>query len=325
MRLIFKISKLDNLYFFVSNLTEFHFSCRKHFNKDWISADGDLSQKEKRAINDIKPIFKKYGFIVKNNRSLYLGKYFYCPSDKDKWDSVKEYLSPSEYKKFVDGFKILEPRFNRIYNEDLLKKWKAALEQELNSKRFIDLYNSTERFLRPKKDELFLNIHLLISPSLANTASGGANLGNKDITLEVPVFNLTAEQVELAAGILLHELAHIWFENNSNYATGKKLSGKNFSLIKEVIIDSISPSGFPSQLYSKNSDPFKWYLLHNIANGKESFESFKNNGKTDYQKLKAYMVWLIYPLVALYFLKKKKLDSEFIKAVIRVIKKRATR
>src|SRR3989344_542952 len=66
MKFIFKISRLDNFYFFVSNLTEFHFSCRKHFNIDWISATGPLNQEEKKAINDVNAIFKKYGFVIKN-------------------------------------------------------------------------------------------------------------------------------------------------------------------------------------------------------------------------------------------------------------------
>ena len=132
MKFVFKISRLDNFYFFVSNLTKFHFSCRKHFNKDWVSATGQLSQTEKKAINDIKPIFGKYGFIVKNNKSIYLGRYFYCPDDQDKWDSLKKYLLPPEYEKLLSGFSALENRFNKIYNEDLLKNWKLELEKELS-------------------------------------------------------------------------------------------------------------------------------------------------------------------------------------------------
>ena len=110
---------------------------------------------------------------------------------------------------------------------------------------------------------------------------------------------------------------------SSNYAVAKRLSGKNFSLIKEVIIESISPSGFPSQLYSKASNPFKRYLFHNLADGKKAYENFINNKEMDCQKLNAYINWLVYPLAAYYYSNNKKLDKDFIKAVTKIIKKRA--
>ncbi|KKQ18580.1 MAG: hypothetical protein US31_C0003G0009 [Berkelbacteria bacterium GW2011_GWA1_36_9] len=324
MKFVFKISRLDNLYFFISNLTEFHFSCRKHFNKDWVSTTGQLSQKEKRAINGIKPIFKKYGFIVKNNKSLYLGRYFYCLDDQDKWNSLKKYLLMPEYEKMFNGFGALENRFDKIYNENLIKNWKLALEKELSGERFSKLFDFAKKFFNANETGSVLNVHLLMSPSMTWSASGGANLGNNDITLEVPVSNLTDEHIELAAGILLHELSHIWFEESPNCAVAKRLSGKNFSLVKELIIESISPFGFPSQLYSKASNPLKRYLLHNLADGKKAYENFIKNKKTDCQKLDAYLNWLVYPLAACYFLNNKKLDREFIKAVTKIIKKRAT-
>ena len=323
MKFIFKISRFDNLYFFVSNLTEFHFSCRKHFNIDWILSTGPLNQEEKKAINDVNAIFKKYGFVIKNKKSLYLGKYFYCPKDKEKIGSLKKYLMPEEYEKINKSFSVIENRFNKIYNEKLLENWKLALEKELSSEKFLKLLNFAQRFFNATEKESVLNVHLLMSPSMTWSASGNANLGEEDITLEVPVFNLTEEQIELAACILLHELSHVWFENDDIYTIAKKLSGNNFSLIKEIIIDSVSPLGFPAQKYSKVSNPFKRFLFHNLADGFKAHENFVNNKEVDKQKLSVYVNWLIYPLVAKYYLENKKLDADFIKAIVKVIKKRA--
>lgn len=324
MKFIFKTSRLDNLYFFVSNLTEFHFSCRKHFNVDWILATGPLDQKEKKAIKNIKPIFEKYGFVIKNNKSLYLGKYFYCHDDKEKFDSLKKYLLPEEYEIMDDSFSVIEGRFNKIYNKKLLENWKLAIEKEVSSEKFLKLFNFSQRFFNATKASSVINVHLLMSPSMTWSASGNANLGNKDITLEVPVFNLTKEQIELAVCILLHELSHIWFENGSNFKIVKKLSGDNFPLIKEILIDSVSPSGFPAQKYSKDSNPFKRFLFHNLADGFKAYENFINNKEVDEQKLSAYVGWLIYPLMAHYYTDDKKLDKEFIKTITETIKKRTT-
>lgn len=324
MKFVFKISKLDNFYFFVSNLTEFHFSCRPHFNKDWIEATGKLSQEEKLAIKKIRPIFKKYGFIFKKNKSIYLGKYFYCSEEMDKWNVLKKYVSAEEYKKLLDGFKVFESRFNKLYREDLLQNWKFSLEKELSGEKFITLFDFAKHFFGAKKSDDILNIHLLMSPSLTWSASGGANLGDGDITLEVPIFNTTNEQVELAACILVHEVSHLWFEKNPNYKIIKKFSGKNFDLTKEIIVESVSPSGFPAQKYSRASNPFKRFLFHNLADGYKAYENFVYGKKSNFKKLNVYVNWHIYPLMSYYYLNNKKIDKKFIKIVMNIIKKRVT-
>lgn len=323
MKFNFKISKLDNFYFFVSNLTEFHFSCRPHFNKDWIKATGELSQEEKLAIHRLKPIFKKYGFIFKNNKSLYLGRYFYCPEDSDKQKILKEYVSGAEYKKLSDGFKVFEGRFNKLYRENLLQNWKASLEKELSDEKFITLFDFAKHFFGAKTSNDILNVHLLMSPSLTWSASGNANLGDKDIALEVPIFNITQEQVELAACILVHEMSHIWFDKNPNYIVAKKLSGKYFDLINEIIVESVSPSGFPAQKYAMASNPFKRFLFHNLADGYRAHENFVNDRKSDIKKLNVYVSWRIYPIASYYYLYNKKIDKKFIKIITDIIKRRS--
>ncbi|MEK7120582.1 MAG: hypothetical protein AAB840_00640 [Patescibacteria group bacterium] len=325
MKFNFKISKLDNFYFFISNLTEFHFSCRPHFNKDWIEATGELSQEEKLAILELKPIFKKYGFVFKDDKSLYLGKYFYCPEDKDKWNTLKEYVSESEYKKLSDGFKVFENRLNKLYREDLIQNWKATLEKELSSEKFITLLDFAKHFFSAKISDDILNVHLLVSPSLTWSASGGANLGDDDITLEVPIFNITQEQIELAVCILVHEASHIWFEKNQNYKITEKLSGKNFDLIKEVIINSVAPSGFPAQKYAKASNPFKRFLFHNLADGYKAYENLVSGKKSDIKKLTSYLSWNLYPLAAYYYIYNKKIDKNFITTLINATKRRTTK
>ena len=322
MKFNFKISKLDNFYFFVSNLTEFHFSCRPHFNKDWIEATRELNQEEKLAIHRLKPIFKKYGFVFKNNKSLYLGKYFYCPEDQDKWNALKEYVSRAEYKKLSDGFEVFESRFNKLYREDLLQNWKASLEKELSGEKFITLLDFAKHFFAAKTSDDILNVHLLMSPSLIWSTSGNANLGDGNIALEVPIFNITQEQVELATCILVHETSHIWFGKNPNYTVAKKLSGKHFDLIKEAIIDSVAPSGFGAQKYAKASNPFKRFLFHNLADGYKAYENFVNGRKSNFKKLHVYVSWHMYPLMSYYYLNNKKIDKKFIKIVTDIIKRR---
>ena len=321
MKFNLKISRLNNLYFFVSNMTEFHFSCRAHFNEEWIKATGPLTKEEKIALKDLKKIFFKYGFEFRNNESVYLGNYFFCPEEKDKWNSVKGYLLPLEYDKFTEGFKILEPRFDKLYKEELLKEWMDLLEKELNCKRFNDLYNSIKQFFNPKKDEPILNVHLLFSPSLTRTASGGANLGDNDITLEVPVFKMSEWDIEAAADILMHELAHIWFENSPVYKFSKNFATKNihFDVIKEAIVGSTSPFGYPCQFYSIKVKPINDFLMPKLSDEHLAYKNFKSGKKTNYNQLYFYLAWLSYPLLADYFSNNKQIDKNFVERVVSLI------
>jgi len=40
-------SKIGNFFFFITNLSEWHYSCRKSYNEEWVKILGDLTKKEK--------------------------------------------------------------------------------------------------------------------------------------------------------------------------------------------------------------------------------------------------------------------------------------
>ena len=57
------ISKSANKFFFISNLTEWHFSCRKMYNPIWLKhTGGNLSLQEKKYLKIFKNILIQYGF-----------------------------------------------------------------------------------------------------------------------------------------------------------------------------------------------------------------------------------------------------------------------
>ena len=60
MKFRFLISKQANFYFFVSNLSEWHFSCGKDYNILWKKELGQFSPKEKDALKRFKEIRLKY-------------------------------------------------------------------------------------------------------------------------------------------------------------------------------------------------------------------------------------------------------------------------
>jgi len=60
MKFRFIISKWGNFYFFIQNLSEWHFSCRKKYNALWQKELGSLSLEEKQTLK----VFKKNSFQI---------------------------------------------------------------------------------------------------------------------------------------------------------------------------------------------------------------------------------------------------------------------
>lgn len=83
MRFSIIIKKQGIFYFFVQNLSEWHFSCRKDYNNLWLDELGPLSKKEKMALQKLKKIHQKYSFGPK-----YLGQYFFLK--KNPWKNIEK-------------------------------------------------------------------------------------------------------------------------------------------------------------------------------------------------------------------------------------------
>src|SRR4030042_1408752 len=137
------ISKQANLFFFISNFAEWHFSCRLNYNEKWIKQTSPLNDKEKNILQILKTIFQKYNF------NQYLGKFF-INTDKvaKNWSDLKKNLLPDEYNNIKTAFKIFLPKFNKIWkaNQQTLKINKKILENELKKPRILNIIQDLSVF-----------------------------------------------------------------------------------------------------------------------------------------------------------------------------------
>ncbi len=90
MRFNFKISRWANFYFFIQNLSEWHFSCRRDYNILWREELGSFTSKEESAIKQLKAIHSRYSF-----KESYLGQEFFLK--KNPWNSLKKKLGKDDY------------------------------------------------------------------------------------------------------------------------------------------------------------------------------------------------------------------------------------
>jgi hypothetical protein len=320
------ISKEENLFFFISNLSQWHFSCRPDYNAEWIKMIGPLSNREKTALSGYRVVISKYGFNYKNEKPLNLGARFYVPIESKKWAELKKAVTKEEYVKIKAAIDIFRPKFNRVWDQVRIKKWGSALNKMLRSKNFSKrLPSDIHRFLGVTRTKQ-ITVHLFAAPSTNRTAAGGANLGHDDLTLEVPIYKLNNWNVEFAIAILFHEMTHTAIDGSSirkwidrEFLKNKKgavnlPSGRGLQeIIRELVAESVAPYGYYFNKYGKAYTPVPDMLLSSFAQNKKGFWRSDKYKTLQFRNLMKYLVWKTYPLCAYYDAANMKLDKDFIK------------
>jgi len=328
----FKIyyTKSGNQFFFISNLAEWHFSCREKYNEEWIKRTGALTVKEKKVLKIFKKILKKYDFREKDGKRLYLGIPFITSPDKKIWATVKKWVNKEEFKKIKQVFEIFNKRFNKIWlnSKKEMGITKKLLSCNLNKKREIKNILKYFSILYQKEvdNKLLIKIYLFHHPiNNPFLFSGGANLNKDELTFECSkiIFNTSSE--EKAIRLILHELIHCYFEESrfrkllKNYLD--KIDSKKFTntavfketksikiIINEMIVDSMMPNGYLAEKY------FHFKVKKKFKNIKE-IENKKNKLLADYRKLATYH---LYPVLKKYLSKRKPLDENYIKKTVKI-------
>ena len=101
LKFIPKISHYANLYFFIQNLSEWHFSNRKKHNEAW-RKELSFSTEADFCIETFKKIHQKYSFGDK-----YLGRLFFL--NDDPWFSIETLVGKDNSAKIKNIFATLEP------------------------------------------------------------------------------------------------------------------------------------------------------------------------------------------------------------------------
>ena len=318
----FYFTKTGNLFHFISNLSEWHFSCRERYNKIWLEETGPLNDKEKQALKRMGNLFLKYNF-----ESNFLGIPFITNPDTVVWEKVKNWVDEEEFNELKETFSVFEPRFEKIWQseEAKLAKWKNTLTKELTKQKYQDLEKDLETFFNQKPQFRNIDIYLLIS---AIGSGGGASIGPGRVTLECTALPTT--HVLRILGVLYHETAHLVFE----YGYYKNLleqflepikdkfskrhaffkSGRDLRvMINEATMSSLLPEGYLASKYFgrdvfHDAEKVLGTNFENIAKGKEC----------DFRAYRLFVAAKLFPLVKNYIENKNPIDENYLQSVWKV-------
>jgi len=233
------INKSANFYFFIQNLSEWHFSNRKDYNVLWRKELGQFSSQEENALKQLKEIHLRYPF-----GKLYLGRQFFL--EENPWTPLKQKLPQGDFTNLKSIFSLLEKKFDSFYKKELilLKRWQTILRKELSNENLITTVNIILAKLYgalPFSKEI--TIYLLPSDESHSGGTGGI-IDNRSINLEISRSPL--ERVNHAIGIIFHEIIHLYFEKQSFLLRVNKKYPNDadaVNLVKEATSSSLFPNG----------------------------------------------------------------------------------
>jgi len=239
MKFSIVINKSAIFYFFVQNLSEWHFSNRKDYNILWQEELGQFSSEEEDALRQLREIHPKYPF-----GKSYLGRQFFL--EENPWIILGKKLPQEDYISLKNIFSLLERKFDDFYKEELilLKRWQTTLQEELSDENLVTPINSTlSRLYDAPPFIKDIAIYLLPSSETHFGGTGGI-IDNRSINLEVS--HIPLGKVKLALGVIFHEVIHLYFEKQSFLTRiSKKYPNDHdtVALIKEATASSLFPNG----------------------------------------------------------------------------------
>lgn len=241
LKFIPKISRYGNLYFFIQNLSEWHISNRKEYNKVWHS-ELSFSAETDSCLQAFKKIHEQYSFGEK-----YLGRPFFVYDDP--WSEVELLVGKNDTANIKNIFSILEPYFGIIYKkeEPRLQEWATIIAKPEFVNNSTYLNSTLARFYGCQPYNEHCTIYLLISTEKKNGGTAGT-VNDHAITLEVSRTSVKLERQML--NILWHELIHLYFRNSILYPLLKECINSNWKImgkIDELIASSLIPNGLLAQ------------------------------------------------------------------------------
>ena len=299
MKFLINVSHLANFYFFIQNLSEWHFSNIKPYNVFWEKTIGPFSEEEKEALSRFKTIRQNYPY---ENKTFDFDGFFY--SQNDWFFGIKKHIKKSEYVDLNDIFHLFCNKFDKLYSleKESLYKWQECLVDYLkdinDQQKIFEELSIVYSAISPPKN-FRVNLYVLISAP--GGMGGSADDESKRITLEVSRSSL--QNLPQAAGNIWHEIIHIYFDKKHFRKLLNDYFGDDAEMIR-VVNELTAAALFPGILGRKFfNNPKKETIYYRYVNKEQSEE--------------------ILSLMQTYLYGRKPLDDIYIQRICEVLNKKA--
>lgn len=321
------VSKKANLFFFVANLSNWHFSCVPEYNEIWLKKIEQLSSEDKIYLKKFRLCLKKYDFKKRGARSLYIGVPFFVFGSNDKLaqERLKQQITIAEMKTIKAVLDRFSGRFNLIWKEarPRLLKIESYLNRELKNTKLIKVFNALEKLFKTDFSTKTHNLIILAAPKESPLA-GGSYFEPGLIALEIS----SPEKRKDFLAVFLHELTHEYLEIKF-YKIIKRFAKENQhklreiknlvkifkrspkELLEELVVLAFLPDGYLGEKYLGSGERI-------LKSEKEAIAAVKTG---DWNALEKFVIARMRKLNKTHVENNKPLDAEYLKAVAETIKR----
>lgn len=231
-------------FFFINNMSGWHFACHPHFNQAWTQETGPLTE-EASALKAFPGIARRF-----EHGSHWLGRPFAAASTEEQaLSDVEKMVGPADAETLGHVFSVMEPRFAKIWarDEERLIALADRLGERLRSEGMAQAIEVAERLYGSKLPDL----EVLLILTRGRSIVGGANEGPDRITVGA----LEAEDIQTVVEVVLHEAIHLLEKDgfrdmyrDISLAHGLgDIEGDRYwnaeYLVREAIVEALVPGG----------------------------------------------------------------------------------
>lgn len=268
----------------------------------------DLSDEEKKALEDLKTILQKEG-----NQYLWLWKrYDHYPFENDEEKEI--YLLVRN---------LLNKKFELFWEKELsyLERWKNELDK-FNFQKFTSILNDVSVFLGLNNDAIS-EFHTRVKLLISNDFPAGATRPDFEDLIILNVSRVPIKDIFRVIGVIIHEFVH-FLDNKGKLIT---------DLIKVAVIPPIKIEGGYKWKYLITETIFKSIVSHRANTYIGKLLDFDEKTKkldedlSHKMPLKSYSYEFliriaasrILPETTCYINSKKVIDSEYINCIIKIL------
>ncbi len=319
MKFVIKYSKFNNLFFFISNLSEWNPYCRKEYNELWLK-NKPLNKKELEILSDLKKILKKYkisNLMLSSN------------NEKSAIKKISKIIPKKDISILTNALRDFYKRFDVLWKKEeknlILIKQKIRKTLSISKKLFAIVKILYGIKKEPEKIEIFL----FTNPIMKRPVSGGGSFGKNKISIECSKITKINNKNQMIQRVVMHEIIHASFEANLKEKIKKFIESRYFKeryekiilkskiyqqthsimgTIKEMILVSLIPEGYLAEKF------FNLDVLKNLRKRKCIKE--KKLGK-NYYDMMLYSIFKLYQPAKEYCENKIQIDINYIENSIK--------
>lgn len=310
-RLKIIISEHANLFHFIYNLTDWHFSVRLQYKEKWLKETDLLTSQEQDVLEKIEKVFQKYSFGPN-----YWGKIFLVEQEKQAWKLAQNQIASEDLKIFRLAANTFHHRFQQIWKKEkyLLVYWKEVFKN-INNLIPNGLTADLDTFFEAKPDNHNITVILLLGGH-SQAPAGGANIQTGTITLEISW--VCPDILRPVILTIWHELVHSLWQSKKFWGKLDTFINKNKSILPEQklpihaylnegIVASLFPYGYLAEKHF--AFPLADYFQKNLR-------EIKTNKSKSLNHWGLYSSYHLHNLSKEYVENRRAVDDNFIKAVL---------